>query len=322
MLNFKYMSKIIIPNKIVLNRKEINFADFSVEKLLDCESQIIKCSEKDDFMEVGIELLKDIAHTTLGVAGLQRINSKGQQRDWSKHEAILGGLLVRFCKLIRGYFDNACNREGEIVNILVRCILETGINIRYLIHFNDTSLYEDFIYYSLKKEKMFFDEINKNIKSRNGKDKHIERRMKASITKAIESSGYKVEEIKNKKTKWDKSIEQRMQEIGVQGAYNALIRIGSHAIHGNWQDLIHNNVYKKEESDEYIPEMRATRPDVQPLTTICLICSYTCQEYLSTFSPKYSDEKAIIDFLKDREHLVQKLVDKHEEYLGKTHPIK
>ena len=144
--------------------------------------------------------------------------------------------------------------------ILNRCIYETQINILYFLKNGEENSYKNYVKNSLITEKEFYKNIEENIKNRNGQELPIEKSMKKSISNSFEISDFEIEEL-NKSSNW-KNLKKRLEKVDITNnlsqTYNIFYGLSSHAIHGNWQDLIqhhinpvsytHLDVYKRQSS--------------------------------------------------------------------------
>jgi len=223
----------------------LTLSDFSFKKNEVDRDKLLASQSEDDFMSLAVELFKEVIQMTSILACMYSRDEQLNPKNLTRDEAILSGLLVRLMKLQIGILDNVCQRRSEIVAILFRCLSETVVNIIYLTKSNSSSLYEEYINYSLREEKKMLKIIDENIKSR-GYELYIEDRMRKSILEAFKKSGFDVEKIDEKNSKpWGGSIYSRAMAIGMSEAYRGLFGGPSHAIHGNWQDLLRFHLVKE-----------------------------------------------------------------------------
>ncbi len=89
-----------------------------------------KFNSEDQFMELAVELSKEALTIQNSICGLYK-NAEG---IWEQDEAVFAGLMLRLNKLYLSFIENTCNRKYEIVSIICRCIIETAINLKYLIN--------------------------------------------------------------------------------------------------------------------------------------------------------------------------------------------
>jgi hypothetical protein len=104
---------------------------------------------------------------------------------------------------------------------------------------------------SVKKDIELKGEIIKNISSRNGKPVEIENRMLRSIQNTVETTGMSESQILGQK-KWP-DLKTICNKIGLSDdAYVSLQKMGSHAVHGSWTDLVVHQLEK--EGDHWVPK--------------------------------------------------------------------
>jgi hypothetical protein len=155
--------------------------DFQFNKTEVDPEKIKSFTTEDQFMDLGVELFKEISIITSILVCTYRMGEDNRTRDWWKRdEAILGGLMVRLNKLQLAFLDQICNHKAEIAFLLHRSIVETIINLKYLMSKKDEETYTEYVKDSLKQEKRLLSLITSNIQER-GLEEPIETRMKGSI---------------------------------------------------------------------------------------------------------------------------------------------
>ncbi|MEI2695220.1 MAG: DUF5677 domain-containing protein [Saprospiraceae bacterium] len=209
------------------------------------EEELSKFESSDLFNDAAVELLKNTLHLLWVVIGLRYCDSNGNSTlPLNKEEAVIGGNLVRLLKLNTSFLQNMCESKIEICYILNRCIAETSINILYIINNCEERVIKNYIKYSLITEKDLWNTVMKNIELKNGDIWDVERRMQNSIKNSFEESDFELEDI-NRSSKW-KSIAARAEEIAGEMFYSIYYGVASHSVHGNWQDILINNLKKDE----------------------------------------------------------------------------
>ena len=99
-----------------------------------------------------------------------------QFRDGECDQAVCAGFLSRISKIMVSVAKLSSGEEhGEVVPILNRCILESSVDLQYLLKKNDDAVFERFVKVGLKSERELYDIIQKNITNRNGQELEIER---------------------------------------------------------------------------------------------------------------------------------------------------
>jgi hypothetical protein len=92
---------------------------------------------------------------------------------WARNQAICAGLLVRISKfmLVVAQLSAGGNR-AEVVTALNRSILETAVNLEFLVTSNDDAHFDNFVTLGLGPERERFDTIQANIAARGGMHYH------------------------------------------------------------------------------------------------------------------------------------------------------
>ena len=148
--------------------------------------------------------------------------------------------IVRKVELNTSFLQNICELKIEIALILNRCIAETGINLKYLLIQSESNVRRNYIKHSLITEKELWNTIIENIKHNSDEVMNIEKRMQISIQNSFESSDFELDEV-NRSSKW-KSIKSRADEVFNEQFYKVFYGMGSHSVHGNWQDVLSYNL--------------------------------------------------------------------------------
>ena len=279
--------------------------------------EIEKFTNEGDFMFLAVELLKEVSITTSILSCTIPFDDKLKPRKWNRNEAVLVGHMVRLAKLQSGFLDQVCQNRREIADILYRPLMETLINVHFLLMQNSVASFKEYIEYSLRTEKQLLQEVEANIAKR-GSELPIETRIKNSIKRAFATSGMKPDEVNEKNTKaWGGSIYKRAKNFDVNGvdAYRAMVSLPNHATHGNWQDLITHHL--EYEDGEFMPKPEWNHCRPQPVFVVALLSVKVNLAYLEKVIPDYHEKKEIEASLKDmlvRLHVADEL---HEQFLQK-----
>ena len=225
----------------------------------------------------------------------------------SKNDAVIAGNFARLIKLNVSILQHVCECKGEILMILLRCYIETYVNIKYFIS-TDNTVKEAYIKDSLSNEVKFSETIKTNITNRDGNILYIEKRMIDSINKAFSISGYQDKKV-SRNYQW-KSIKERVKIVvnDKDTFYNGLIGMSSHSIHGKWQDILKYNLFLKE-NDKFSINIEWTSP--QPQLMDCVIWANI--DLLDVI--KGASEITIDEY---KQQLIS-LISRHEESLKNTH---
>jgi hypothetical protein len=175
--------------------------------------------------------------------------SPGLRRVPPVHLAILRGLLLRCAKLMNAAMclgSEAAFRET--LAILVRCILESAVKVRWLCSTTAPDRYRRFMADGLKRELKFKATIKENIKSRGGLPLPIESRLLASIDRFLDMSGLTEDEVRE--TDQLCNFADMCATLDLPGPFYPVVQgMGSHAVHGTWGDLLENHL-------QYTPDGR------------------------------------------------------------------
>ena len=182
--------------------------------------------------------------------------------------------------------------HGETVQVLNRCIIESAVNLRYLLHKDENESYDQFVKTSLRAEGELYDIILTNIEDRGGKRLIIEESMLRSILKTCEQSGLSIEEVSRKADRWGGNFEQKLKSLGIdRSGYVVLQMIPSHATHGDWVDLTSNHLLLRGHGFE--PNFDWTQTDGELLSPVAIFIIDATREYLNKYFDSYSDMRPL-----------------------------
>lgn len=285
------------------NMFEFISVGFSHEDLKSFDSE-------DQFTSLCIEVFREVYSVTKFLIEESLFNEKREYKKWSRDEAIIGGLMVRFYKLQLGYLDLICQNKWELASILGRCLNETIINIKYLIDKQNPKVFEEFIEYSLRTEKQLLNFIEENIIKR-GFELPIETRMKSSINRSLKLSSFTWNKVNEKNRQaWSETIYNRAKSIGKEDYYKTNFALPSHYIHGNWQDLIFNHLIFEE--GEFSPDFNWKHSRPQVLIGPLILCSETNKQFLENVINKHPDKQKLEMIIEDTFNKIY-LIDQYYE---------
>ena len=296
--------------------KTLSLSDFTFVKTEVNVEKIKKFHSENQFMPLSLELFKEVGIITSILSCTYRLDSSNQPRKFNRNEAILGGLMVRINKLQIALLDQICQKRMEIAHILFRCLSESIINLMYLLKRQNDTLFDEFIEYSLREEKRLLNYINENIRSR-GYELPIEKRMKESIKRAFDISGFSSKQVDETKWKpWGEKIYERAKNIGMEKEYLPIFGLPSHSVHGNWQDLITYHLHYKD--GKFLADTNWGHPRPHILFVAALFSAEINKLYLDELIPDCLDKHKIIDLLNDLIERVRIAVALHEQYLQRA----
>jgi hypothetical protein len=223
-------------------------------------AEIEKFDSEDKFMDAYVELLKQTIELIYRIVGLKYCDLDGVPKKIDKDEAVVGGNLTRLIKLNTSFLQNICEGKLEICYILNRCIAETAINTKFMLIEGEERVKRNYIKNSLITEKELWETILTNVKDRSGVVLPIEERMQKSIQNSFDKSDFELDEVK-RSSKW-KSIKERASIVAGEMFYSVFYGISSHSIHGNWQDILFNNLKKIEDGFELNLQWNRPRPQI------------------------------------------------------------
>ena len=269
------------------------------------------CREKGEFGELSFNLYREAA-ALVWVTCNAYYHTETNGMGLTRNQAICAGLLSRVSRLMMSVLKLSSGTEhGETVQILNRCILESSVDLQFLLKKDDNTMFERFVETGLKGERELYDIIKSSIRQRNGREleiepdsmltsslvhMEIEQSMLASINKVCEESGAKIEDIDPKAGSWGGSYRDRLKAIDLGKSYPILQGITSQSVHGSWSDLIRNYLNKSESGFE--PKPDHTQTDGEMFGPMALFATNAAKAYIR----RYFDPT-------DAESLVQRLDD-------------
>lgn len=267
-----------------------------------------------EFTNLSFSLLREVTHYCIVLACLLPKDPGG----WDRDRAILCGQMVRLSKLLHGVLGYGSEDRRELVSIISRCAFETAVNICYLIENFDPETLRNYRLYSLRHERRLRDEILANIKAREGKVLHIENRMLASIDKAFLRAGIRPAEVDpDNRSSWGgRSIYNRAKAVGLDHLYLSLFSGGSHAVHGNWQDLI--DYHLQEQDGIYLPYVDFHRSRPQLFEALGIVVIQSEEKYFGFVDPSQAFD--IGDRLQNLAARIRLVAQGHEDYLRRNNP--
>lgn len=88
--------------------------------------------------EIAFELYKEAASVVNFVAHLAP-----EEGGWPRNQAICGGLMIRIFKLMLVVTQLSAKRDrGEVVYLLNRSIMESAVNLEFLVRKNDDKIFD------------------------------------------------------------------------------------------------------------------------------------------------------------------------------------
>ena len=224
------------------------------------DDEVANFATEDKFMDASVELLKQTIELLWTIVGLKYCDADGIPKTINKDDAVIAGNLIRLIKLNTSFLQNICENKIEICCILNRCIAETAVNIKYMLVEGEERVKRNYIKNSLITEKELWETILTNIKEHSGDVTALETRMQNSIKNSFDNSEFDIDEV-NRSSKW-KSIKSRADLVGGEMFYSVYYGISSHSVHGNWQDILTNNLEKTDSGFKVNLNWNKARPQI------------------------------------------------------------
>lgn len=263
--------------------------------------------------EVAFELYKEALSVVNLAAHLldEAANVKG---GWPRNQAICAGLMIRIAKFMVVVTQLSATRDrAEVVHALNRSIMESAVNLEFLLRTTEDKFFDQFVSFSLGPEGELYDLIKANVAARGGEVWPIEQRMLASINDLCQISGVKIEEVNRKYRDWGGGFRERLKTLGKEEQYVSMQRIPSHAVHGSWVDLYKNHLEYDPKNNTFSPKPRFKFVDARGLSPIAVFVLYATQPYLERFFWRIPEAGLLflrIDDLRDRLLKVDRLHEK------------
>ena len=182
------------------------FIDRMVGGTVEVDDQALKiCRDEGEFGALSFGLLKEATGLMQAVGGyLSVIRGRYQL---TRDEAVCAGLVVRMFKLMMSIVKLSSGMEhGETVRVLSRCVLESSVDLRYLLQEYSEELFDQFVVVGLRGERLLYEAITANIQGREGGMLAIEGRMLASIEATCANSGVSIERVRSNAGNWGGDI--------------------------------------------------------------------------------------------------------------------
>jgi hypothetical protein len=274
-----------------------------------------QCAKKGDFGELAFELYKEAA-IVLNLCAHIYTGESAEKHVLPRNQAICAGLLVRITKFMLAVVQMTSTAErGDVVMALNRSILETAVNLRFLVLKNEERFFDQFVRLSLGPERELYDAIQSNIQKRDDKKVlPIEKRMLASIDRACRLSGVKIEDVATKAGDWGGGMRERLRAMGEEDRYFAVQRLPSHAVHGTWVDLILHHL--EEAPGGFIPDPTWSHSDARLLTPIAYLVLAAGEDYLRHYMGEMPELVPVYERMEDMKKRMRRAEEAHENWLA------
>ena len=232
----------------------------------------------------------------------------GKELSFERNQAICVGLLVRMSKFMLSVHSLAAGvGHNATIQALNRCILESAVNLRFLIAKkidNDNEAFDNFVASGLQVAQEYFNEMKQNVQDigdSQGPDPRVVENASNMFQEMFEMSCLEAGEIKRRANDWratsfrgkleqifkkikegpDKPLEDLDEKQFLNDSYRRLQSIPSSAVHGDWADLHRNHLQFKE---------NGFAPDFSYISDLGLLLSFpgewalaAAREYLDAY---------------------------------------
>jgi hypothetical protein len=239
------------------------------------------------------ELYKE-AISVLNVVSHLMDESAAEKKGLPRNQAICSGLIVRIVKFMMAVAQLSQKGDrGEVVMALNRSIMESAINLEFLVCTTEEKYFDQFVEFSLGPERDLYDLIQTNIAARGGDVLPIERRMLDSINNLCSVSGWKIEDVDRKPRDWGENLRARLKALKKENMYVSSQRIPSHAVHGSWVDLFIHHLRKGAGPNVFVPRPESSDVDARLLGPVAMLVLDGAHPYLERFFSPIPETKMI-----------------------------
>ena len=179
---------------------------------------------------------------------------------------------------------------------LNRSITESVTNVKYLIEKGDDVLYDKYVAASLGTEREFYDLVQKKIKER-GAVLSIDEDILKSINRIAKLSDIDIQQVDKRFKDWAGSLRYRYEALGQSDQYVTQERMGSHAVHGTWVDLVQNYLYAVD--DGFVINFDLSDSDGRLLAPIAVLALDAARDYLNEFFRETADHEMLVGRIED-----------------------
>lgn len=264
---------------------------------------IEECTQSRDFRPILFEWYKFVGIFCNTAASISR-SSLAVKKIPSVHYAVLIGLLNRCSRLMLSNIRlSSTGKYGETTRLLDRSISESAIKVQWLCHKDNNDSFTRYLADGLKKDLILKRQIDENILNRKGKILIIEQRMLSSINRCVQLSKLSEQDIMD--AKGLPNFSQMCNNLNLNDFFYTVIqRMGSHAVHGTWSDLIFNYLHNAEQ-EFCLKDHEIETQDAQFIIVIrILLQSIRC--FLNYICPKIEE---ISEFIETIESVDKKIIE-------------
>lgn len=275
-------------------------------------------ADRDKVDGLAFELYKE-SLSVVNLASHLFDHSSAEGGGWPRNQAICAGLLIRISKFMLVVTQlSATKNRAEVVNALNRSIMESVINLEFLVGRTEDRFFDQFVTSSLGPEGELYDMIQRNIAARGGEASPIETRMLASITDVCTVSGVKIEDVSRKPGDWGGGVRERLKALGKEDLYVAMVRMPSHAVHGTWVDVYKNHLKFDRGSGRFNPDSRFSNVDTRALAPVAQMVLLAVGPYVERFFIAVPESRLLLERISDLSERIRLVDEAHENLMAKT----
>jgi hypothetical protein len=268
--------------------------------------------------EVVFELYKE-ALSVVNLAAHLLDDAANEKGGWSRNQAICAGLMIRISKFMLVVTQLSAKRDrADVVFALNRSILESAVNLEFLLTKNDDAVFDQFVKFSLGPERELYDIVQANIAAHGGELLPIEKRMLDSINGVCQASGVNIEEVNQKYGDWGGGVRQRLKALNKEEQYVAVQRLPSHAVHGTWVDLYMRHLEHDVKADVFLPDNSFTNVDARLLGPIATFGLEPTKLYLQRFFSNIPETVKLLERIEDLQNRIIEADAAHEKLMAQA----
>lgn len=193
---------------------------------------------------------------------------------------ILGGLLAKLVKLCDGYLFLLADDRPWTADVLFRPLIETGVDLQYMLLGNNSELAKRFIRASLafevRVEKEL--EVDRQLAHLDSSERN---EIRALIASTFTNAGGKPSEPASVIENWSDPtrIRDRAKATNNEELYHFWYQLGSSVIHSSYRDIESFHLMCNE-SGEVVPNIWESKSPSAKIKLISLICMDSAIEYV------------------------------------------
>jgi hypothetical protein len=182
------------------------------------EAALAAATSREPFDHLGYEMLA--RGGLMAEQVVVAVQNAAAPAGLSLDEAVVGGLLVRMTKLLRGVFDATQADESEAHLALSRCVAETAVTLRRLARFADATTFrrfraDSFAYLRGRIAKFDAEEEQDDVQ------RAIADRVRRHAEAELHAAGVDWDDVPIRTNSWGPDMRQRCKQLGQDWVYDA-----------------------------------------------------------------------------------------------------